>query len=180
MGVSKGTKADRAEKAYFKLIEAGIRIPLRELARRSEELIGEVVSYEAIRKAAAKEGWIQKARILLEESDPEEHKRLCLMLDIAYARIMEAEEPKDLSSLARAYLNLINNATLDVLHMEEERITDVRDKIFYFVKEMGEVMLGIYLSRLYHVYGQLRKKMEADFTIIEENGVDPDALLLGV
>ena len=170
----------RVKQAYFKLIEAGVKLSLRELARRSEELTDEEVAYETIKKAAAREGWVQRARVLLEEHSPEEYNRLITMLDIVYARIEGAKEPKDLAPAARAYLGLLSTATADVIHLEEERILGVRDKVFHFLEEFGPTMPAMYLPRLTYTHGQLRKRVEADLTITEDDGVNPDALLMNV
>lgn len=170
----------KVKEAYFKLVEAGVKLSLRELARRSEELTGEKVAYETLRRVAAHEGWVGQARILLAEHSPEEYNRLITMLDIVYARIKVAGEPKDLAPAARAYLGLLNIATADIIHLEEERILEVRDKIFHFIENFGATMPAIYLPRLTHTHGALRKRIEADLTVTEEDGVNPDALLLGV
>lgn len=166
--------------AYFKLIEAGVKLSLKDLARRSEELTGEQVAYELIRKTAAREGWVQQARVMLEEHNPEEYRRTRVMLDIMHARIMEADEPKDLTPASRAYLTLLTDATVDIIHLEEERILEVRDELFRFIEDKGETMQSMYLSRLVYTYGQLRKRVEADLTVTEEDGINPDALLMGM
>jgi len=171
---------DKVKEAYFKLIKAGVKLSLRDLARRSEELTGEQTNYELIRKTAAKEGWVQQARVLLEEHNPEEYRRTRIMLDMMYARIMEADEPKDLTPASRAYLTLLTDATVDIIHLEEERILEVRDYLFHFIETKGEDMQAMYLSRLVYTYGQLRKRVEADLTVTEEDGINPDDLLLGV
>jgi len=169
-----------AKEAYFKLVKAGVKLSLRELANRSEELTGEKIAYETLRRVAGHEGWVGQARILLAEHNPEEYNRLVTMLDVVYARIKKAKEPKDLAPAARAYLGLLNIAMAGIIYLEEERILEVRDKIFHFIEDFGGTMPAIYLPRLTHTHGALRKRIEADLTIMEENGVNPDALLLGV
>ena len=64
----------KAKEAYFKLIRAGVKLSLKELARRSEELTGEQIPYETLRRVANEEGWVGQARILLEEHNPEEYQ----------------------------------------------------------------------------------------------------------
>lgn len=166
--------------AYFKLVEAGVQLSLRELARRSEELTGEKTPYEGFRKVAAREGWVASARKILQEHSSEEYQRLITMLDEVYARIEAAEEPKDFCPAIRAYLTLLTNCTVDVVHLEEERIIQVRDWIFHFIEERGATMPALYLPRLTYVYFQLKNRVEADLTVTEEDGINPDELLMRV
>ena len=169
----------RGKETYLKLIEAGVEITLSEFAARSEELLGQSVSEDRVRHWSAEGGWQESAKVVRLASGLQHYERARVLIDRSYELAMEAAKPRDLSMLARAYLDALRGLPEElVLQEEESRLVALEDEVYTELK-IG-VMNPTTFASLMKTRGMLNKRLIPDISVIEQEGVDADALLLGL
>jgi len=169
----------KGKEAYLRLIEAGVEITLKEFAARSDELLGQSVSVDRVKHWSAEDGWSEAAKAVRLAGGLKHYERAYVLIDRSYKLAMEAAKPRDLSMLSRAYLDALRGLPEElVLQEEEDRLVALEAEV-YTELEIGEMNSTTFAS-LMKTRAMLNKRLIPDISVVELDGVDADALLLGL
>lgn len=157
---------EEAKRIYIEFAKSGKPLPLREFARRSEELLGDPVGLRTIKEWSTMDSWAREAEKYGSEG-------LQDLIDIAYYACVDPEidDVSTVAAAASSFVLLLSRASSKTIVDNHEKITNATRWIYAILIERD---FSRSISHLIKSWSQLRTYAKQ----IPEHGQDADEIIM--
>lgn len=178
--MSETSLRNRAFEVYQFYAESGHPITLKDLAARSDELLGQKVPYETILDWAELDDWYGRIRISFDGS--EELTRTKALLDIAYdgivAEVTEDTKAANVSSSAAMFRKMVGRIPKQLWPIVEPQVVRVRARLFELIGNMKDRWPRTNISSMAGVWADLERHVLPELPVEDGAIYDLDTVVL--